>query len=154
MTQENAVLVDSTVVIYARGEPGTTRDRCRAYLEHVWEGRGRAYASVEMVQEVVFHGRRRLGGDGRAAVAEVRELIPAFILLDFDREILDLALDLMEHTAVRGRDAVHSATALTYGIPAIASPDPVFDTVPGLRRVDPTTSGGDERALDEPPGRS
>lgn len=137
MSQEHAVLIDSAVVIYALGEPGKARDACRTYLENLWDGEGRAYASVEMLQEVVFHRRRRLGGDNGAAVAEVRELIPAFILLAFDHEVLDLALDLMEHTTIRGRDAVHAATALAYGIPVIASPDPAFDVVPELRRVDP-----------------
>lgn len=40
---------------------------------------------------------------------------------------------------MRGRDAVHAATALAYGIPVVASPDPAFDGVPGIRRLDPLT---------------
>ena len=138
MSQEHAVLVDSAVAIYALGEAGPQRDACRRYLENLWGGKGRAYASVEMIQEVVFHRRRRLGGDGRAAVADVRDLMASFVLLNFDHEVLELALELMVTASIRGRDAVHAATALAYGIPVIASPDPAFDTVPGLRRVDPS----------------
>lgn len=58
-------------------------------------------------------------------------------ILNFDREVLDLSLELIERTGIRGRDAAHAATALAYGIETIASPDPVFDAVPGLRRIDP-----------------
>jgi predicted nucleic acid-binding protein len=140
MIQEHAVLVDSAVVLYALGTESERRDLCREYLENLWNGYGRAYASIELIQEVVYHRRRRLGGDGRAAAAEVRELIPSFVLLNLDREVLDIALELMEHASVRGKDAIHAATALAYGIPVIASPDPAFDGVPGLRRIDPTTS--------------
>ena len=138
MSQEHAVLVDASVAVYALGDPGPRRDACRLYLENLWAGKGRAYASVEMIQEVVFHRRRRRGGDNRAAVADVRDLMPSFVLLNFDREVVDTALELMEATTIRGRDAVQAATALAYGIPTIASTDGGFDGVPGVRRVDPT----------------
>lgn len=133
---EEAVLVDAAVVLLAMGDPGPKRESCQRYLDGLWEGKGRAYASVEMIQEAVFHRHRRLG-DRAGAVEDMRDLMPSFVLLNFDREVLDLSLELIEHTSIRGRDAVHAATALAYGIPAIASPDPAFDIVPGLRRVDP-----------------
>lgn len=133
---EEAVLVDAAVVLHAMGDPGPQRDKCQRYLDRLWEGKGRAYASVEMMQEAVYHRLRRLG-DRAAAVEDIRDLMPSFVLLNFDREILDLSLELIERTSIRGRDAVHAATALAYGIETIASPDPSFDIVPGLRRVDP-----------------
>lgn len=133
---EDAVLVDSAVALYAMGDPGPQREACQRYLDGLWIGKGRAYASVEMIQEAVHHRLRR-SGDRAAAVADVRELIPSFILLNFDREVLDLSLELIERTGIRGRDAVHAATALAYGIEKIASPDPAFDAVPGIHRIDP-----------------
>ena len=136
---DDAVLVDSAVALYAMGDAGERRDRSQAFLNALAEGRGRAYASVEMIQEAVHHRLRRTG-DRTAAVADVRDLIPTFVLLSFDREVLDLSLELIERTGIRGRDAVHAATALAYGIDVIASPDPAFDVVPGLRRVDPLTA--------------
>jgi uncharacterized protein len=36
-----------------------------------------------------------------------------------------------------GRDAVHAATALRYGLLIVLSPDSAFDRVPGLKRIDP-----------------
>jgi len=89
-----------------------------------------------MIQEVVHH-RLRLGGDRQAAVADARDVMASMTILNFDREVLNLSLELIERTAIRGRDAVHAATALAYGIEKIASPDPAFDGIPGLVRIDP-----------------
>lgn len=133
--REDAVLVDATVVLHALGDAQAQRRVCRTFLEDLFDGRGRAYASTEMLQEAVFHRMRRVS---RAdALAEVRLLEPLFIVLNFDHEVLELALGLIERTSIRGRDAVHAATALAYGIGTIASSDPAFDGIPGLRRVDP-----------------
>jgi predicted nucleic acid-binding protein len=92
-----------------------------------------------MIQEVVHHRLRALG-DRRVAVADAREVMRGMTVLHFDREVLDLALELIERTHVRGRDAVHAATALAYGIGKIASLNPAFDDIPGLTRVDPLTA--------------
>lgn len=135
---EHAVLVDSTVVLHTLGASEPQRSRCRAFLRELWSGRGRAYASTEMIQEVVFH-RMRMAGRAEA-VADARDLTGYLIILNFDHEVLETALELIERTNVRGRDAVHAATALAYGIDTIASSDPAFDGIPGIRRLDPLKS--------------
>nr|WP_169923355.1 type II toxin-antitoxin system VapC family toxin [Microbacterium agarici] len=136
---EHAVLVDSTVLAHALGDRQPHKEACRRYLRHVWSGKGRAYASTEMIQEVVHHRLRRTG-DRLLAVSDARDSMRSFIVLNFDHEVLELALELIERTQVRGRDAVHAATALAYGIETVASSDPAFDSIPGLRRVDPLAS--------------
>jgi predicted nucleic acid-binding protein len=134
---EGAVLIDAAIALYALGEPGPARDRSRALIDELAVGRGRAYASVEMVQEVVHHRLRRTGDRARA-VRESGFVTAAMVILDFDREVLDFSLDLIARVpAIRGRGAVHAATALAYGIEVIASPDRAFDGIPGLRRIDP-----------------
>lgn len=134
---ENAVLVDSAVVAYALGDSALERDACRRFLVQITTGSNRAYASVEMIQEVVHHRLRRTG-DRTRAIREGKEACAAFTLLAFDREILDLSLELIEKLpTIRGRDAVHAATAIAYGIETIASPDSAFDDLPGVRRLDP-----------------
>ncbi|MDR2454519.1 MAG: PIN domain-containing protein, partial [Bifidobacteriaceae bacterium] len=56
----------------------------------------------------------------------------------FDARVLDVALELVRaDDAVRGRDAVHAATAIAHGIGLIASTDPAFGAVPGLTRLTP-----------------
>lgn len=136
---EDAVLIDSSILIYALGDPDPRRDPCRRYLRDITVGKGRAYASVEMLQETLHHRIRRTGNP-QVAAAEIRDVMPMLIVLDFDREILERAIDLIERTPVRGRDAVHAATALAYGISAIASSDPAFDRIPGLKRIDPLSA--------------
>jgi predicted nucleic acid-binding protein len=84
------------------------------------------------------HHRLRKTGDRHLATANGRDLSLACTLLNFDREVLELSLDLIERVpTIRGRDAVHAATAIAYGIERIASTDRAFDGIPGLTRVDP-----------------
>ena len=134
---ENARLIDSAVVAHALGADSPWRVACRQVLWQIEQDRFRAYASVEMIQEVVHHRLRR-SGDRIASAQQGRYASSLFTLLNFDREVLDLSLDLIERIpTVRGRDAVHAATALAYGIDTIISPDSAFDKIPGLSRLDP-----------------
>lgn len=135
--KENAYLVDSAVVVYALGADSPWRQSCRQLLVQAGQQRIRAYASVEMIQELVHHRLRR-SGDRALSVQQGRYASSLFTLLNFDREVLDLSLDLTERVpTIRGRDAVHAATALAYGIDRIISPDRAFDGIPGLTRLDP-----------------
>lgn len=134
---EGAVLLDATVAIHALSEVEPMRSQSREFLRSVTAGRGRAYASVEMIQEVVHHRLRRTG-DRANAVRGAREFAAATTTLKLDHEVLELALELIERLpAIRGRDAVHAATALAYGIEIIASSDRAFDHIPGITRIDP-----------------
>jgi predicted nucleic acid-binding protein len=135
--KDGAVLIDSAVAIYGLGGDGPYKAACRALMMRVATQEFRMYASVEMIQELVHH-RLRVTGDRGVAAADGRDTAAICTLLFFDREVLDLSLDLIERIpTIRGRDAVHAATALAYGIETIVSPDRAFDGIPGLTRVDP-----------------
>ena len=133
---DDALLLDSAVAVHALGADSPYRNDCRAIVAAVSADRIRGYASVEMLQEVVHHRLRRTG-DRALAAADGRSLAAFLTILNFDREVLDLSLELIERTAIRGRDAVHAATALAYGIPTIVSPDRAFDGIAGITRLDP-----------------
>lgn len=129
-------LVDTATLAHALGGPGPHRGPAQAVVDAAIEGQLDLHASVEMVQELVFHRLRR--GTRAAAVEQGRDAASLCTLHDFDRAVLDRALLLMaEHDGVRGRDAVHAATALLHGLDTVISPDPAFDLVPGLSRLDP-----------------
>jgi uncharacterized protein len=130
-----ALFLDSAVWAYALGGEHPRRDACRALLLTAQRGQIELHASVELVQEVVFHRLRRT--DRASAVAEGRAIERACALHPFDAAVLDKALELTATTAIRGRDAVHAATALLNGFHAIVSPDRDFAGVPGLRHLDP-----------------
>lgn len=134
---EDAVLLDSAIAIYALGGSHPYRDVCRSLMRAASQGEFRPYASVEMIQELVHHRLRRTGNRSLAA-ADGKDVSAVCTLLNFDREVLDLSLRLIERIpTIRGRDAVHAATALVHGIERIVSPDRAFDGIPGITRVEP-----------------
>lgn len=128
------LFLDTTVLALAAGGDDPRRDACIRVLTAARDGRARLHVSTEAVQELVFHRQRRRDAD---ALALGRELARLCILHPFDTDVLDEALGLMERGPVRGRDAVHAATALLAGFDAIVSTDDDFDGVAGLRRTDP-----------------
>lgn len=89
-----------------------------------------------MIQEVVHH-RLRITGDAQMSVADARDISALVNLMEFDEKVLLAALNLIEMTGVRGRDAVHVATAQVTGISEIVSTDSDFDDIPGIKRIDP-----------------
>lgn len=129
-----ALILDASVLVYAAGGQHPQREPSRWILRQGIAGNLILHASVEAVLEFVHHRLRR--GD-EAAVGRARELSRLLTLHPFDGRVLDLSLDLIASSRVRGRDAVHAATALLAGFDAIVSTDTDFDGVPGLRRIDP-----------------
>jgi predicted nucleic acid-binding protein len=129
-------LVDTAVFAYALGGEHPLREPCRAVVAAAGSGRLDLHASVELVQELVFHRMRKI--DRTAAVRQARDAATLCTLHDFDRAVLERALQLIDTAAqIGGRDAVHAATALQHGLGTIISPDPAFDQVDGLTRLPP-----------------
>lgn len=130
-------LLDTTVLLYARGGEHRYRDPCRQLVRHLQDGSLVADASVELVQEF-GHVLRRRGLDGAAVRDQAFAAASLCRLHDFGQAELRLALNLIATVPALGmRDAVHSATALLHGIGLLVSSDKAFDGVPGLERVDP-----------------
>lgn len=133
-----ACLIDTAVLIYAVGADHPLRAASREIVAAAGAGELELHASVEMVQEFAFHRMRR--GDRLAAVRQARDVAGLCILHDFDRAVMQTALDLIaDSDTLGGRDAVHAATAVQHGLSIIISPDTAFDNIPGLRRIGPDT---------------
>lgn len=129
------LFVDTAPLLYAVGGEHPLRESCRALLAASGEGLVELHASVEVVQEFLFHRLRR---DERArAVAATRAVREALVLHPFDAAVASAMVDLVEISGVGGRDAVHAATALGAGFEEMVSSDSDLDVVPGLRRVAP-----------------
>lgn len=129
------VFLDTAVLAYALGGEHPQRSACRALVQAAGDGRLVAHVSVEAVQELAFHRMRRTTRG--EAVDQARAVLDLCQVHPVDESVVRYALDLVAATALRGRDAVHAATALLAGFDAIVTPDADFDAVPGLRRVDP-----------------
>lgn len=128
--------VDSSVLLLASGAAHPGRDGAVKFLEDAGRRGETIHVSVEAVQEVAFHRLRR-GVSRRTALDEAERLMTSAVLHPFDEDVMARALLLMRATRLRGRDAVHAATALLAGFTEIVSSDQDFDSVPGLRRIDP-----------------
>ena len=128
-----ALLLDAAVFVYATGGEHPLRAPCRSVLRSERD----LFASVEAIQEFAHHRLRRTGDRARAA-REGTAAAGSCSLLDFTAGVLRRSLTLLQdHPTVRGRDAVHAATALEYGVSTIVSPDAAFDDIPGLTRLNP-----------------
>lgn len=132
--------VDTSVFAHALGGQHAQRGPSRAVVEAATAGRLVLHASVEMVQELLHHRMRRAGRE--AGLRQARAAAELCIVHAFDGAVLARALELVSATPLRGRDAVHAATALQHGLPTILSADPDFDAVPGLARIAPGEATG------------
>ncbi len=131
-----AVLVDTAVLAYAVGGQHRLRDSCQRVVVAAGAGELELHASVEMVQEFLFHRLRMT--DRVTAVAQARSAAALCTVHEFTAAILDRAIALVaESDYIGGRDAVHAATALVHGIDVIVSPDRAFDNIVGVRRMTP-----------------
>ena len=131
----NEVFVDSAVPLLAAGGAHRLRAASREVMAAVSAGSVRMHASVEMLQEFTHH-RMRMGAVPEALL-DARDLADMTVVHAFDLEVWQEATRLMQVSAIRGRDAVHAATALLAGFDEIISPDTDFVDVPGLRRIHP-----------------
>lgn len=127
--------VDTSIFAYALGDRHEQRPPSRRVIEQAAAGHIVLHASVELVQELLHHRMRR--GDRNSALRQARPAADLCILYPFDHTVLSRAIDLVAASPLRGRDAVHAATALEHGIPKLLSSDTDFDVVPGLGRVPP-----------------
>lgn len=131
------LLFDTAVFVYAVGAQHPYRTACRELVAALADQRLDGEASVELVQELV-HQRARRTGDRAEAVQVGRNAAALCTLHDVTTADLRRALWLFgAHAGLQARDAVHAATALERGIPAIVSPDRAFDDVVGLARLGP-----------------
>ena len=131
------VFLDTAVLMYAAGGEHPLRDPCRAVLRRVTDGNLEAVISAESVQEIL-HRFTRIGRRAEGVAL-------ANAALDLFAPVLPITHALMrrlpalieQHPSLAARDLVHVATCLQEGITDIVSPDRGFDTVPGIRRIDP-----------------
>ncbi|UFU03212.1 type II toxin-antitoxin system VapC family toxin [Ruania suaedae] len=129
------LFLDPAILLLAIGGEHPDRDPCRRIVESAAAGRLRLHMSVEGGQEFLFHRMRR--GDRGQALAAFDTIRSMVIWHDFTSEVLLAARDLVAASPIRGRDAVHAATAANAGFTRIVSTDADFDALPALVRVHP-----------------
>jgi predicted nucleic acid-binding protein len=132
------IVLDATVLVYAKGGDHPLREPCRTLMEAVVAKAVEATTTPEVIQEYAHVRSRRTGRS--VATAEALDLVGALgPLLTTDDARLTLGLRLYEETPGIGSfDAVLAAAAITLAADALVSADRGFAEVKGLAHLDPS----------------
>jgi predicted nucleic acid-binding protein len=135
------IVLDTTVLVYAKGADHPLRDPCRRLIEAIGKGRLEATCTVEVIQEFAHvRAQRRTRADATALAGDYADMLAP--LLAIGEEQLRRGLSLFEHDERLGSfDAVLAATALDVGASALVSADGAFAGVAGLPHVIPDEAG-------------
>lgn len=135
------IVLDTTVLVYAKGAEHPLRGPCRTLIDAIAEGSLEATTSVEVIQEYVHvRARRRDREDAAATGRDYAELLSP--LLSITREHLDEGLALYERADALGAfDAVLATAAVRSGASALVSADSGFAAVAGIAHVVPDEVG-------------
>ncbi len=131
------IVLDTTILAYAKGGTHPLRAPCRALMEAVTNKAIEATTTPEVIQEFTHVRSRRISR--AVAVGEAQDLIGALgPLLTVDAASLTLGLRIFEQTSGIGSfDAVLAAAVITLSADALVSADRAFGRVKGLTHLDP-----------------
>jgi hypothetical protein len=135
------IVLDTTVLVYAKGADHPYRDPCRKLVGLIAAGEIEATTSVEAIQEFVHvRAKRRSRQDAAEIGRDYADLLSP--LLDVTRDDLRKGLALFERGEKLGAfDAVLAAAAIARGADALVSADMGFAAVDGLTHAVPDKVG-------------
>ncbi len=135
------ILLDKTVLVYAKGQNHPLRDPCRELIEAVADRRIEATTTVEVIQEFVHvRARRRDRTDAASLGRDYAELLSPLLSPTIDD--LDAGLALFACTQALGAfDAVLAVCAARAGLRALVSADSSFADIPEIPHVVPDRDG-------------
>ena len=130
--------VDTAVIMYAVGADHPLREPCQRILAAIEAGEIDAEISIEVVQELAH--RYLSIGRGDAVPTLVTTTLDLFApVLPISHFVMRRLPDLVRsYPRLAARDLIHVAVCQHEGITDIISPDRGFDSVVGLRRIDPS----------------
>lgn len=134
------IVLDTTVLVYAKGADHPLRDWCRGLLAAIGDGLTEATTTVEVIQEFVHvRARRRGRADAAQLGRDYTDLLSP--LLAVGGEDLRRGLDLYEQVeSLDAFDAVLAGVAIGAGAAGLISADRAFASVPRLTYLDPSTT--------------
>lgn len=146
------IVIDTTVLVYAKGADHPLRDPCRDLIARIADGTIAATTTVEVIQEFVdVRARRRDRGDAASLGRDYAELLTP--LVNVTNEDLQRGLALFEKVEGLGAfDAVLAATAAAADAGALVSADIAFADAPMLRHVVPNAAGIRDLLVGRPAG--
>lgn len=135
------ILLDTTVLVYAKGQDHPLRDPCRELIEAIADRRIEATTTIEVIQEFVHvRARRRDRADAASLGRDYAELLSPLLSPTIDD--LNAGLALFERAEALGAfDAVLAASAARAGLTAVVSADSGFSDVPEVPHIVPDRNG-------------
>jgi uncharacterized protein len=135
------ILLDTTVLVYAKGQDHSLQAPCRELIQAIAERQIEATTTVEAIQEFVHvRARRRDRTDAAALGRDYAEILSP--LLNVTAQDLASGLALFERTPGLGAfDAVLAAAGARVGISALVSADSGFAAIPAIAHVVPDREG-------------
>jgi predicted nucleic acid-binding protein len=135
------IVLDTTVLVYAKGTGHLYREPCRELIAAVAEGRVEATTTVEVIQEFAHvRARRRDRTDAAALASDYAELLSP--LIEVTRDDLDRGMALYGAGGSLGAfDSVLVAAAVMRGAEALVSADTAFSEATAIRHILPDPDG-------------
>lgn len=136
------IVLDTTVLIYAKGAEHPLRDPCRRLIAAVADRKLQATTTVEAIQEFVHvRARRRSRADAVALGNDYSDLLSPLLTVTGDHLRLGLSIFESSPEQLGAFDAVLAAAALSTGARAFVSADTTFATISALPHVIPDERG-------------
>jgi predicted nucleic acid-binding protein len=133
------IVLDTTVLVYAKGQEHSLREPCRALIEAIAAGLVEATTTPEVIQEFVHvRARRRNRRDAAQLGKSFADLLSPLLAVGEDHLAAGLSL-FQRHSTLGAFDAVLAAAALASGADALVSSDATFAHVPVLNHLAPGT---------------
>lgn len=135
------IVLDATVLVYAKGEDHALRAPCRKLIEQIASREIEATTTTEVVQEFAHvRARHRDRGDAAALARDYADLLSPLLIVDGGA--LDAGLSLFaEARQIGAFDAVLAATAIEAGATHLISADRAFSQLKDLDHVYPDERG-------------
>ena len=132
-------LLDTNIVVYARGRASPYKEACTAVLAFGEENPDAFGVDVEALQELLDIYTRR--GERSFAARLVGEILAGFPdPYPITRREIEEASDIIKgYRRLTPRDAIHAAVVVNYGLEGIVTADRSFDQIAGVTRFDPRT---------------
>lgn len=135
------IVLDTTVLVYAKGADHPLREPCRELVRVAGEGELAATTTVEVIQEFAHvRAQRRSRADAASLACDYAELLSP--LLEVGDDDLREGMALFERQrAIGAFDAVLAAVAIAQRAKALVSADRAFSAIAGLHHLVPDAEG-------------
>ena len=138
---EEVVLLDVNIIMYAAGQEHPYREDCIRVIRGVAEGKLEAAIDTETIQEILYRygALRRLNVAVRMARNSLDLVDTVLPVQSVDARLAVVLFERYSAQGVTARDVVHAAVMLNNGLRQIVSVDRHFDLIEGIERVDPVS---------------